>query len=306
MPNTATAKGTGGRPAVEVTDTDYHLVDLTLVVITPEIKIEKDGPQEAQVGDTITYTMDVSVPIDVPLTNVSVSDPKCDQAPTLQSKTGGDDDAILEFGEVWHYTCPHKVLASDPDPLPRLDVDEPVLRMTFGPNSSPQAGKDGSYVTSRHIRDRLAREVLGNVAIRIEDTETPDVLQVAGRGRCAGQFVVDDEVIVRRDPRRHGGGEDVAALRRQGHVVVRDVPIGPSLERRAVPRHHVRPAADHGVQAEGVRLPAAQHPRAGRVEPRCQRAELTAGVVLADRRSAEIVAVINHHRSDVVMRVNDD
>ncbi|HEY2330286.1 MAG TPA: translational GTPase TypA [Acidimicrobiales bacterium] len=71
---------------------------------------------------------------------------------------------------------------SDPDPLPRLDVDEPVLRMTFGPNSSPLSGKDGAYVTSRHIRDRLTREVLGNVAIRIEDTETPDVIQVAGRG----------------------------------------------------------------------------------------------------------------------------
>jgi GTP-binding protein len=71
---------------------------------------------------------------------------------------------------------------SDPDPLPRLTVDEPVLRMTFGPNTSPISGKEGTYVTSRHIRDRLAREVLGNVAIKVEDTESPDVIQVAGRG----------------------------------------------------------------------------------------------------------------------------
>jgi GTP-binding protein len=71
---------------------------------------------------------------------------------------------------------------SDPDPLPRLTVDEPVLRMTFGPNTSPLSGKDGTYVTSRHIRERLQREVLGNVAIKLEDTETPDVIQVAGRG----------------------------------------------------------------------------------------------------------------------------
>ncbi len=71
---------------------------------------------------------------------------------------------------------------SDPDPLPRLTVDEPVLRMTFGPNTSPISGKEGAYVTSRHIRDRLAREVLGNVAIKVEDTESPDVIQVAGRG----------------------------------------------------------------------------------------------------------------------------
>jgi GTP-binding protein len=71
---------------------------------------------------------------------------------------------------------------ADPDPLPRLTVDEPVLRMTFGPNTSPLAGKDGAYVTSRHIRERLSREVLGNVAIRVEDTTSPDIIQVAGRG----------------------------------------------------------------------------------------------------------------------------
>jgi GTP-binding protein len=72
--------------------------------------------------------------------------------------------------------------AADPDPLPRLTVDEPVLRMTFGVNTSPLAGKEGRFLTSRHLRERLAREVLGNVAIQIEDTESPDVLQVAGRG----------------------------------------------------------------------------------------------------------------------------
>jgi GTP-binding protein len=71
---------------------------------------------------------------------------------------------------------------ADPDPLPRLTVDEPVLRMTFGVNTSPLAGRGGRFLTSRHLRERLAREVLGNVAIRVEDTDEPDVLQVAGRG----------------------------------------------------------------------------------------------------------------------------
>ena len=69
-----------------------------------------------------------------------------------------------------------------PEALPRLSVDEPVLRMTFGVNTSPLAGKDGTYLTSRHLRDRLEREVLGNVSIRLGDTGSPDVIEVAGRG----------------------------------------------------------------------------------------------------------------------------
>ncbi len=69
-----------------------------------------------------------------------------------------------------------------PEALPRLSVDEPVLRMTFGVNTSPLAGKEGKYLTSRHLRDRLQREVLGNVSIRLEDTDSPDVIEVAGRG----------------------------------------------------------------------------------------------------------------------------
>ncbi|MCL1595090.1 MAG: translational GTPase TypA [Actinomycetia bacterium] len=68
------------------------------------------------------------------------------------------------------------------EPLPRLQVDEPVLRMTFGVNTSPLAGTEGQFVTSRQIRDRLEREVLGNVSIRIGDTSAPEVIEVAGRG----------------------------------------------------------------------------------------------------------------------------
>ncbi len=72
--------------------------------------------------------------------------------------------------------------ADDPEPLPRLSVDEPVLRMTFGVNTSPLAGRDGKFLTSRQIKDRLDREVLGNVSIRIGATSSPEVIEVAGRG----------------------------------------------------------------------------------------------------------------------------
>ncbi len=71
---------------------------------------------------------------------------------------------------------------SDPRPLPRLDVDAPTLRMTFGVNTSPLAGRDGRYLTGRQIGDRLRREVLGNVSIEVHATETGDAYEVRGRG----------------------------------------------------------------------------------------------------------------------------
>lgn len=72
--------------------------------------------------------------------------------------------------------------ADDPIALPRLTVDEPVLSMTFGVNTSPFAGREGKYLTSRHLLDRLRREVLGNVSIRLRETDTAEVMEVAGRG----------------------------------------------------------------------------------------------------------------------------
>jgi GTP-binding protein len=70
----------------------------------------------------------------------------------------------------------------DPRPLPRLDVDAPTLSMTFGVNTSPLGGRDGRYVTSRQIKARLEREVLGNVSIEVYPTESGDMFEVRGRG----------------------------------------------------------------------------------------------------------------------------
>ncbi|MGZ3632264.1 MAG: translational GTPase TypA [Candidatus Limnocylindrales bacterium] len=71
---------------------------------------------------------------------------------------------------------------ADPRPLHRLEVDEPTLAMTFGVNTSPLSGREGRYVTSRQIRARLDREVLGNVAIEIHPTDSADTFEVRGRG----------------------------------------------------------------------------------------------------------------------------
>ena len=72
--------------------------------------------------------------------------------------------------------------AEESQALPLLKVDEPTLVMNFQVNTSPLAGRDGRYVTSRQIRERLLRETMGNVALRVEETADPDVFKVSGRG----------------------------------------------------------------------------------------------------------------------------
>jgi GTP-binding protein len=71
---------------------------------------------------------------------------------------------------------------NDPQALPLIKVDEPTLQMTFSVNDSPFAGQEGDFVTSRQLRDRLFRELETNVALRIEETDSPDKLLVSGRG----------------------------------------------------------------------------------------------------------------------------
>lgn len=70
----------------------------------------------------------------------------------------------------------------DPQALPLIKVDEPTLQMTFSVNDSPFAGQEGTFVTSRQLRDRLFRELETNVALRVEETDSPDKLLVSGRG----------------------------------------------------------------------------------------------------------------------------
>ncbi len=71
---------------------------------------------------------------------------------------------------------------NQPRPLPVLTIDEPTVQMTFGVNTSPFAGREGKYVTSRVIRDRLFKELETNVSLRVTETDSPDTFLVAGRG----------------------------------------------------------------------------------------------------------------------------
>ena len=79
----------------------------------------------------------------------------------------------------------------NPQPLSSIAVDEPTISMIFGVNNSPFAGKDGKYVTSRQVKERLDREILGNVAIRVEETDSPDQFKVSGRGELQLSILIE-------------------------------------------------------------------------------------------------------------------
>jgi GTP-binding protein len=100
----------------------------------------------------------------------------------------------------------------DPRPLPVITVDEPAMSITLGVNTSPLAGKDGDKITARQIRARLDQELVGNVSLRVQDTERPDTYEVQGRGEL--QLAVLVEMM-----RREGFELTVG----QPHVVEREI-----------------------------------------------------------------------------------
>ena len=82
-------------------------------------------------------------------------------------------------------------IPSTSTPIPPIAVDEPTVSMVFGVNTSPLAGRDGQFVTSRHLRDRLEKELLGNVSLRVENTSTPEQVKVLGRGELQLAILIE-------------------------------------------------------------------------------------------------------------------
>ena len=81
--------------------------------------------------------------------------------------------------------------AENPEALPSINIDEPTLSMTFGVNTSPFAGREGQFVTSRHLRDRLYKETETNVSLRVEETDSPDTFKVSGRGELHLSILIE-------------------------------------------------------------------------------------------------------------------
>ena len=81
--------------------------------------------------------------------------------------------------------------AENPEALPTINIDEPTLSMIFGVNTSPFAGREGQFVTSRHLRDRLFKEIETNVAMHVEETDSADVFKVSGRGELHLSILIE-------------------------------------------------------------------------------------------------------------------
>ena len=81
---------------------------------------------------------------------------------------------------------------SNPEKIPFVDIDEPTVSMTFSVNNGPFAGKEGEFVTSRHIRDRLFKELERNVSLRVKETASPDSFEVCGRGELHLSVLIEE------------------------------------------------------------------------------------------------------------------
>lgn len=101
----------------------------------------------------------------------------------------GDIVAVSGLGEIniGETICD----AEAPEPLPFVAIDEPTVSMTFTVNNSPFAGREGTYVTSRHIRERLFKELETNVSLRVEETDSPDTFKVSGRGELHLSILIE-------------------------------------------------------------------------------------------------------------------
>lgn len=184
----------------------------TIVKHVPAPDVDPDGPFQMQIS-TLDYSSYVGM---IGIGRIKRGQAKTNMAVTIIDREGktrqgrilqvlgylGLDRTevpIAYAGDIVAITGIDALKISDTlcDPanveaLPALTVDEPTVSMTFQVNTSPFAGKEGKYVTSRKIRERLEQELLHNVALRVEDTADPDKFKVSGRGELHLSILIEN------------------------------------------------------------------------------------------------------------------
>lgn len=161
---------------------------------------------------------------------------------------------IVSIAGVEGITIGETVTAAiDPKPLPRIQIDEPTIAMTFSVNNSPFAGKEGQYVTSRNLRDRLDKELLTNVSIKVEEAGGPDAFKVMGRGEL--QLAILIEMMRREGYELQVGKPEIltrkidGALHEPLELLVIDVPeqfIGVVIEKLGSRKGKMEKMINHG------------------------------------------------------------
>ncbi len=204
----------------------------TIVAHVPPPRVDPEGPFQLQVS-SLDYSSYVGV---IGIGRISRGKVKTNTPVTLVDRDGNQRNGRLlqilgfqgleriEFaqasaGDIIAFTGIDNLKISDTlcdparvEPLPPLTVDEPTVSMTFQVNNSPFAGREGKFVTSRQIRERLQRELIHNVALRVEDTDDPDKFKVSGRGELQLAILIEN---MRRE------GYELGVSRPE--VIIRDV-----------------------------------------------------------------------------------
>jgi GTP-binding protein len=169
-------------------------------------------------------------------------------------ETIGRPGDILAIAGVEGITIGETLTAvENPEPLPHIQIDEPTIAMTLTINTSPFSGREGTYVTSRNLRDRLDKELLTNVSIRVEEAGGPDAFKVMGRGELQLAILVE---MMRREGYEIGVGKPEILTRRVDgklceplELLVIDCPeafIGVVIEKLGTRKGKMEKMVNHG------------------------------------------------------------
>ncbi|HEX3683114.1 MAG TPA: translational GTPase TypA [Bryobacteraceae bacterium] len=169
-------------------------------------------------------------------------------------ETVGKPGDVLAIAGVEGITIGETVTSAEtPEPLPNIPIDEPTIAMTFTINNSPFAGREGDYVTSRNLRDRLDKELLTNVSIRVEEAGGPDAFKVMGRGEL--QLAILIEMMRREGYELQVGNPEIVTRKMAGilheplELLVIDCPeefIGVVIEKLGTRKGKMSKMINHG------------------------------------------------------------